>query len=622
MNAAPKKYSAKSPYCDHILDPEKAVDGWVTCDCGRKSDVRWVSELGWLQTRADWVSERISKSEAWFDSRHQQSAQLQKVHKPASGQQLLYILGGISLVVAVAVFTAVAWERIGAYGQMVALLLVVAIASFVAIKSRENLLGLSNTSAIIATIVAGTGFLSAPHFGLVDESLANADSFYTTFVFKMLVIASFAAGYFTRIPGWTIISIIGLVPTVMFFNEGYLQASQSRTVYMIGSLASLTLTVVAIALMLLFASKRHSINSLFKILVTGSELILVFAMYTRVSDSIQISQYPQLVGLAYLVIAGVWVLIAQRLPKTADGFSANAVSTIASYVASVLIGFSIIIACLPSVKEIVDPWQKIPGSANSTIVFAVSIGSLIMVAPLISRIREMNLGRFFTIAGAVAWYVTTLVSNRIVFENEIENSVTLFALSVISLSLTIRWWKEISKGYFITGIIFGCIAVAYGVNTFIAISFDGPEAVTFSVAAYLLLMAQVLIRRTRDPHNSFIVWGIPFSVALIPSALVANALLFTEYPGKTEWLRFWAVLLVSVLALTFGLKLQKSGLFVPGAIAFAVVSLPQIFLRLSVYVPRWIVFGVIGVLLITVAARFEHLQKLGRDTSRWFKKLS
>ena len=38
-------YSAKSPYCEHTLDPSTAVDGWVTCPCGRKSDVRWVSEL-------------------------------------------------------------------------------------------------------------------------------------------------------------------------------------------------------------------------------------------------------------------------------------------------------------------------------------------------------------------------------------------------------------------------------------------------------------------------------------------------------------------------------------------------------------------------------------------------
>jgi hypothetical protein len=581
-------------------------------------------ELGWLQSRKDWVSERITNSEPWFDSRRQTSAKPVSEHKSASGQQLLYILGGVSLVVAVAVFTAVAWERIGAYGQLAALLTVVAISSFVAVKSRETLVGLSNTSAILATIVAGTGFLSAPFFGLVDKSWSEPHSFYTSLVLIVLVAASYGAGYLARIPGWTLIATIGLAPTSLVISENYLSSNQSRPNFIAESMLVFTFAIIAAAFMMFYASKRHYLNGLYKISITGTELFLVFLMFTKVLDSVEPSQSPFLVSGTYLGLAGVWAFAATRIPRDGNGFSTNAVSTIAAYVSSVLIGFAIPIATIPAITGNSDFYQyePLPGSGDFPITVGVLFGALLMLAPIFEQFKKFNVQRFLTVVGAVAWYATTEISNRVIFEDGISEPITLTALSVICLSISSRWWVETSMPFFISGAIFGCIAVGYGVGNFVAPDFEGPEAVTFSIALYLWLFAQLLSRRTGEIHNSFVVLGIPLLVALIPSALYSNAMLFDQSPATSEWIRFWAVLAVSVSALLIGLKSQKSGLFIPGAIAFAIVSLPQIFLRLGAFIPRWIIFGVIGVLLITVAARFEHLQKLGRDTSRWFKKLS
>ena len=624
MNAAPQKYLAKSPYCNHLLDPETAVDGWVTCECGHKSDVRWVNELGWLQTRKDWVAERITKSEPWFDSRHQTSAKPHREHTAASGQQLLYILGGVSLVVAVAVFTAVAWERIGAYGQLAALLTVVAISSFVAIKSRERLVGLSNTSAVLATIVAGTGFLSAPFFGLVDKTWSDPNSFYTSAVLILLVSSSYAAGYLTKIPGWTLIATIGLAPTSLVMSENYLNSSQSRPNYLAESMVVFSVAIIAAALMMFYASKRHYLNNLYKISITGIEIFLVFLMFTKLMDSVEPSQSPLLVGGTYLVLAAGWAFAGYRIPQDENGFSTNAVSKIANYVASVLVGFAIPIAIIPKSAGTTEyfQYQPLAGSGNMPIMVGVIFGAALMISPMIGAIRKLQLQRYLTVAGAVAWYATTEISNRVVFKDGISKTITLSALTLISAVLLARWWNETTKPFFITACAFGSVAVGYGVANFVAPSFDGPEAVSLAIAAFLLIMAKVLQMRTSELHNSFVVWGIPLIVALIPSAMYANSMLYSQSPTASEWLRFWAVTGASVTLLLLGLRLQKSGLFIPSAIAFAIVALPQIFLRLGAFVPRWIIFGVIGILLITVAARFEHLQKLGRDTSRWFRSLN
>jgi hypothetical protein len=375
--------------------------------------------------------------------------------------------------------------------------------------------------------------------------------------------------------------------------------------------------------MLVLAKTKHVVADVYKVVVTAVELILVFTIFTKAMDSLSPSDFPLITGLSYGLIALGWFGLSTRLPKSDEGFSANAVSTIAKYVGSAMAGFAIPIACLQSSSTLsdIEPWQLLPGSADTTLVLAISLGAIVMVAPLFAAIRKLESNRFFTITAAVAWYASTEISNRSYFEQPISETVTLFSFAIISIALTLRWWKEINLGFFIAAVLPGCMAVGYGVNTFLTPSFDGPEAITFSVATYLVMILQLLVYRTKDPHNSFVVWGIPLTVILFPSSIAATALLHTDFPGATEWLRFWSVILVSVTAILLGLRTNLSGLLIPGVIGFAIVLLPQIFLRLSNIVPRWIIFGVIGVLLITIAARFEHLQRIGRDTSKWFKKL-
>lgn len=623
MNRYENHYIAKSPYCEHQLDPASAVNDTVTCACGHKSDARWVAELGWLQARAAWVSERISKSDPWFEGEKVPSVEQEAPKKSVSGQQLLYILGGISMVVAVAVFTAVAWERIGALGQLAALLLVVAVASFVAIKSKDSLVGLSNTSAVLATIVAGTGLLSAPEFGLINKALSHSDSIYTPSVLFVVALASFGAGYLTKIPGWTYVGLILMVPATFVFTENYSSQTLSSDGYHAVSVVTFSIAAFLLAFGKSKASQAHRLTQFFNISIVILQIFLAANLFTHSMDAVGLLEQPFVLALVYLGVAAVWIFAATRTGKSTLTFVEDTAGLIASYVASALIGFALAYVFIPAVQYPLDPYDVIDtgGAADRFLVYGTALGALIMAAPALKRIDNLNLNRFFTLTSAVLWIALFSGLNQQTMSGPVQVNSMIGFFGLIAIGLFVRWSGEVHIGYYIPTLIFGSIAIALVVVDKLAPDFEGPEAVTFSIATYLLAMALLFNRRTGVTHKSFVTLGLPLLVALIPSALVANALLFVDKPDSLMWTRFWTVIAVSVACLILGLKLQKSGLFLPGAIGFAIVSLPQIFLRLSVIVPRWIIFGVIGILLITIAARFEHLQKLGRDTSRWFRSL-
>ena len=200
-------YSAKSPYCEHTLDPSTAVDGWVTCPCGRKSDVRWVTELGWLQARGQWVGARVTAGEAWFDTRVSQTTpSTPPVSATSTGQRILYLLGGLSLITAVAVFVAVAWQDIGALGQALTLLAISAGCALIAVRTRNTLPGLANTLAVISSGVAFTGLITAPQFGLFPSWwLEQSSSFYPVLCIAVVGTLSVFAGVRTKLAGWLVI---------------------------------------------------------------------------------------------------------------------------------------------------------------------------------------------------------------------------------------------------------------------------------------------------------------------------------------------------------------------------------------------------------------------------------
>lgn len=201
-----QSYPAQSPYCEHILDPAHAQDGRVTCACGRSSDVQWVTELGWLQARARWVADRVSSGEVWFDSRTGKPAeQPTAVPAASAGQRILYLLGGLSFITAVAVFVAVAWQDIGALGQLGVLWALALVAAVLAVRTRIALPGLANTLAVIASGIVFTSLITGTQFGLLPEWWMSESSFYPAACVGFVGMASVLAGSHWRISGWLLI---------------------------------------------------------------------------------------------------------------------------------------------------------------------------------------------------------------------------------------------------------------------------------------------------------------------------------------------------------------------------------------------------------------------------------
>lgn len=619
-------FIAKSPYCQHELDPSKAKNGLVTCDCGRQTDVRWIQELGWLQARTQWVQERILNSDAWFDSRVQSAPSTAGPQTGASaGQRILYVLGGLSLIVAAIVFTAVAWERIGSFGQLLALLSVASISSFVAFKSREKLTGLSNTAAVVATAVVMTGFIAAPSFGLFPESWSNTESFYSAFVIYLVGGLSLVAGLKTRIVSWLAVGPLSLWIGTLALVEAPIQSRFQDDAFIMVSYLIYSITFMIFGLLLGEFSRLQL--SVLKIVTLVSVLLTFLVSWPRLFGVFAIHNSQIVLGVFLLILASAWMAYFLFLaPRQRDTrFIFNIISLASPYIAASLFGVAISVLLLPSVSTV----QGLE-SFDVTVIALTLIGTLIALLPLIMRNFPKSFLTLPIVAAGALWTTTFVISSMInddmylssVGEVKLSQYTFFFLWLMVSSTLSILWWTSGSLGHFIPSLVTGVVSLLILINEIVGDEISGPEPVTLPIALYLLLSLLMRQMKSGTVVNSAITLGIPFSFAYIPSALVSVILLDSAEIVRTmDWVRLWVVLAVGLAAIIIGTKRQLAGLLYPGAVGFSMAVLPQVFVNLSLYVPRWVIFLAIGIILILIAVRFESLRSF-RDLSRsWFKSL-
>ncbi|MEY2634860.1 MAG: hypothetical protein RIS75_800 [Actinomycetota bacterium] len=624
MTAQNNVYLTKSPYCDHILDPATAVDGWVTCPCGHRSAVNWVNELGWLQARTAWVTDRIKASEPWFDSQRFSSAQVSTTegHEAAprlnAGQQVLYILGGLSLIVAVVVFAAVAWERIGALGQAASLVVVTIIASLIAIKTKKSLVGLSNTAAIVATGVAATGLISAPLLGLFPEWWSDASSFYPLTITILVGGISFAAGLRTAIVGWQLMA----APTVFISS---LLLTQSIVRENIGdswvtgiAVVTITLAVLLLDRVAVLLIKVNPENSAPTTLTVVASIAL---SSIGVLTSLEVFGYfdNRSMNAAFFVGAAIlWMAVARYWVTDVSEMNRHGLTTRYAHSYSAILG-ALAIAQLMSpdsnATSISQMWLTLVGGAV--------VGAAILLAPYVFPKVLSSWSTQGTIAASTIWFITFGSGNSVmIYQDSDRLPILMVFFALVSAALLARWIYENQVIYFVGGLIAGVGAVVSFSNAYVLPEFDVPEAVTFPLAVWLFIAFRVLQSRTAERIPSLLSWGLALAVAIIPSAAVAVALVDTnEESTTTAWVRFWIVLMVSIALVVAGTKWHKAGLLIPGAVSFALVAFPQIWVQLSLIIPRWVFFALLGSLLITIAARFEYIQKISRASGSWFTKL-
>lgn len=621
MSTSVNIYSTQSPYCEHILDPASAVDGWVMCECGHRSAVNWVNELGWLQARTAWVSDRIKASEPWFDSQRSVAPTVhatQTHEKSNPGQQVLYVLGGLSLIVAVAVFAAVAWERIGAMGQAGTLMVVTIVASLLAFKTKETLVGLSNTAAIVATGVAATGLISAPLLGLFPKWWSEASSFYPLTITILVGGISFYAGLKTKIAGWQFMAAPAVFVATLLLTQGIVRESLGGN----WVISSLVITVsLAVLLLDKVAVKLIEINpansALLILTLTVSALLSAIAVMASL-EVLAISDNEYGVSAGFAFAAAIWLFVSSRWVTDQSDMNRNALTTRYAKTYAALLG-AVAIAKLLSPEtnahSISQMWITLVGGAV--------VGSLLLLIPNLFSNRFASWSTQGTIAASTVWFFVFGAGNSVMIDRDSDRfPILMVYFIVIAAALFARWTYEKHTIYFVGGLIAGIGAVISFSNQFVLPYLDNPEGVTLPLALWLLIAFQLLQSRTADRLPSLLSWGLALGVALIPSAAVAVALVdVNENTTNTAWARFWLVLVTSIVLVVAGTKFRKAGLLTPGAVAFALVAFPQIWVQLSLIIPRWVFFALLGSLLITVAARFEYVQKIRQVSGSWIEKL-
>lgn len=115
---------------------------------------------------------------------------------------------------------------------------------------------------------------------------------------------------------------------------------------------------------------------------------------------------------------------------------------------------------------------------------------------------------------------------------------------------------------------------------------------------------------------SLATFGPPLVLALLPSAVAAVA----DLAGEGGILRFWLVLVSSAVLVVVGSIRNLAGVLVPALLAMVVVVFPLL-LDVVESLPLWVPLVAVGVALLVIGARFEHVRRRGHVMAGWIAHL-
>jgi hypothetical protein len=118
------------------------------------------------------------------------------------------------------------------------------------------------------------------------------------------------------------------------------------------------------------------------------------------------------------------------------------------------------------------------------------------------------------------------------------------------------------------------------------------------------------------PVSSILTFGPPLVVALLPSAVTAVG----DLAGDGGIARFWLVLVASAALVVVGTVRKLAGVLVPALLAMVVVVAP-VLLDVVESLPVWVPLVAVGVALLVIGARFEHVRRRGNDVAGWIAHL-
>jgi hypothetical protein len=577
--------------------------------------VKWVSELGWLQARGQFVEQQVTASTPWYDTARSTSQTDVTAPSRPSGQGVLYVLGALSLVTAFAVFTAVAWESIGAIGQGAVLVGGSLVSAFIAIKARARMAGLANTFAFISTAVMGVFLINAPIVGLFPSNWQRVEDGYPLLVLISLSFISALLGFRLRIAGWIFVSTAAALPVWSMFNLGFVSTHLGSN----NILASSVVTGFVILVSLEYLTQRllatnekwragAILNSLSQALIAA---VVITSSMPAVLESIQ----PVRDSLAY-AITGIGFLAVHRYWKRPEDLSwlYSPLRFVALIFAALTFGLSSAWVFAPS-RAMTDVWPPVDANLWLQLLPAVMFGAAAFLVSTFVKTIGASTRLFLTVYGITVWFFGYFFLSTNLYQSA--NNWEMFTyFGVIAATSLVCWFASNNLLQFIAGAASGAMALAVLVSNTIHDQVSGPEPYSFTIAIWLALCLTLLHRR-HGQLNSAVWFGIPFGTVLIPSAVAAVPLAQMQPGDAMSWTRLWTVLVVSLIGTIASANFRFAGILWPSAVAYVAATFPQLFVDLNLVVPRWVFFAILGVLLILTAARFERLQQLRRESGSW-----
>ncbi len=631
----PPAAGVRCPSCagaDLVVEPAAAGAGPVNTavaacpQCGHRASAALVAELVYLegerarlQARLDWVRQRVAAGDLVASTGWSAPAPpAPRVARPAlTAQALLLIVGAVLLVAAAVVFAAVAWNRIGPWGQVVLMVVVVGVLAAGAHLLRRTYRATGEALAAVAVAVAAVALVAAPRLGLGADWMRRRELAWAAIA--LLLTALFAAAMdrlagAVRLLAWR----VGLVAALAGAGVAACLAPGEGTAGRALALAVLAVAGYAVLIMLSRTARRPPpetwwVGGLLTGLAAqqalgGPQEELVWAVPWAVHA----------VGLGVLAStrtgwpAGRWPGRTPRRQGLALLWGLAAAEVIVRVAASVgRPGARLVaLAVAGSVALVVTrAWRRSrrraglrggrPGGRTvATGGAAVAVAVWVLSLSLLDRVSagEVSLALVAVAVGVLAAAV-------------LDRSVVLPFVAAGAGSLA--WWIWLGRNGFDTleGYTLPAAALTLGAGVLAGVhlvrhwhpdgAVPGPRAEVHRVAA-LSLAPTILVA------------GPALALALLPSAVAS-------WPGggasSGRPLRLVLVLSAAALLTVVGAFLRWQAPALLGALALLIVALGQL-ARVVDVVPGWVSLSVVGVALLVAGFSAEKLAREARGVAR------
>ena len=643
--------SLRCPHCvAGYLDP-RDFDEDLRCecpDCGASTYCGYVAEsvqvgrqIDYLSARRSWLDDLIARQsgpppaplldefQVWappFESRMVTKAPaatraggtrplgVPPAERPArtrpSLQTTLLGLGGLLLAIAALAFSAIMWERLGAWGQA-ALLVGVALAAAIVgtrLHTRARLRSTGATLIAVGYLMAACDLLvAAPASGLVPSGWMDASHAYPAIVCSVLAIAAIVLGAWLANSAWVWSGWLTVPVASGLWTAFVLLALPDPS----ARLWPVVSGVVALGGVGLWAlSSRDGARWVGQRNASRAAAVGVWAV--------------ALVGLVTLVDADAWwtwlAILVLAAVVSGAGYAIrrdNVTGTALALVAPLALAW---VLSPPGLGATQAAWVAAAvgvlgaGLALQTAVVAVPPGVSAVV------LWFAWLARCVVCVTALSDVGDSLTTVSMVLAAEV--AVTAFVYSLLRGPLLLAW----------PAALVGIAALLMFLMTYLPL--EGSEQLERATvpAAVLLAVAGLIWSRHRGvaPEGSAEPPPRPSTRSTMLPALatlvIPSALLTWEAASAGDGLmpaspvRLVVTTVVAAVLLIVGARAANAALVITGAAALMIIALGQLVIFGS-HLPQWAVFGLVGAALVGAGARVEWLRGQGRQWAARLREL-